>query len=202
MATQDASGRIRFKSFSKKREALFPFDRCPIGSSLHCYHGSIVAQSIEDGRGRGPREKRSPVFWHEIGGDEGWVSFGSFGDDLEKEIAVFFGMTGIAEFIDGEDVKRAAVVFDPGGHVLVSFDFRDQIEGRDEVSGVSFLDGVIAKCFGDMGLAEARVADEDEIGTVVDPGGVSEGKDIFFWETGIEVPLELVKGSELMRTDA
>jgi len=78
------------------------------------------------------------VFWREIGGNEGWIPFRSFGDNLEQEIAFLAGVGGISQLVDGENADDVPVILDPGGQIGRLPDLCNQVEGGGEGGGMTF----------------------------------------------------------------
>ena len=153
---------------------------------------SIHTESVQDRRGRDGIEDLSPVGRDEIGGHQGRGNLCPFGEDLEDPIGLFFGGDHITQFIETED-RDFGIVVDETVEIFGFGEFGSEVKQTEKDGLMALQDGLIAEGGGQMGFADPRRADEDDVGGLFEPLGVNQLHDLVFGDLGIKGPVELTE---------
>lgn len=125
-------------------------------------------------------EDSAPFAEFEVGGEDDAAAFVGTGDDLVEQARAVDVEGNVAEFIEDNQVGAAQVLEDlveaAGAFGLAQL--QDEFGGLAEAHGPAFLDGLDAQGGGQMGLAAAGPAVEDEVLGPVDEFQASELSDV------------------------
>src|SRR5690349_13907799 len=134
----------------------------------------VMQDAIEDRGGQGAVivEDLRPVLVGAVGGDHHRSSFVALADDLEQQVGAMLVDGKISELVDDQQVGleiAADLTLQPAGGLGCGQGV-DDVDGGGEENGVAADAGGVTKSQGDMGFAEANIADEDDVGVGSDKG--------------------------------
>jgi hypothetical protein len=161
---------------------------------------TAIEQAVDDGLGEvGVVEDSAPSIERLVGGDDdGLVAEVSVVDDVEEDIGGVGTVGEVAELIDGEDGGTSV-----GGEGLAELaelaglgEVINEGDGGSEESIEAVLDGAVGDGDGEVGLATAGFAGEDEGAAVGDEVGGEVGAEHGESEGGLEGEVEVVDGLE------
>lgn len=122
----------------------------------------------------------APFAEFDVGGEDDTASFIGAGDDLVEQAGAVDVEGHVAEFIEDDQIGAGQVLEDlietAGAFGLAQL--QDEFGGLAEAHGPAFLDGLDAQGGGQMGLAAAGPAVEDEVLGPVDEFQASELSDV------------------------
>src|SRR6266446_5022312 len=160
----------------------------------------VVQHAIEDGGGQGAIvvEDLRPVFVGAVGGDHHRGALVALADDLEQQICAVLVDGKVTELIDnqyGGLQVTLELAFEAAGGLGCRKSV-DDVDGRGEQHRVSIQAGGTAQSNRQMRLAEADVADQDDVGLGCDEGQTEQVLDLRAVDLFGPAPLEVIKGFE------
>jgi hypothetical protein len=159
----------------------------PVGVAVEGEDDGAVQEPVEQGGGDGGvAEDLSPGPDAAVAGQDDGGFEVALGDDLEQGGGGFGGQGEVAEFVDDQE---AGAVEEADGGGPASFDggavaAGGEVGGGGEVGAVAGLGGLAGQADGEVGLAQAGRADEQDVGggfevaaggQLGDQGGVDGG---------------------------
>jgi hypothetical protein len=135
----------------------------------------VVKEAVEDGRGAGHiAQELAPLFERSVTGHDRASGLVAAHDDLEQVLAAPLGQLFHSHVIDDQEV-RTEVAGERGVVVAEGFfleEVSDDVECGTIEDGAALLDGDVADCLGEMGLAGAWWPHEEDVaGVVEEPTG-------------------------------
>ena len=131
-----------------------------------------------------------------IGSDDGRTPFVALADDLEEQVSAGLVDREIAQFVEDQDTGSNVTtqfLLEPAGG-LCSGEGVDHVDGAGEQHAVVMVACSEPHGNGEVALAQADPADEDDVGGLVDELQTEEVLDLQTVEFLGPVPLELVEG--------
>lgn len=132
---------------------------------------AVMGEPIQQGRGHlGIAENPSPFAEAQIGGDHHAGPLIELAEQVEQQGAPRGAERQVAKFVEDHDVQTAQPVGELSDLALrlLLLEGVDQLDGREEPHLLAMmLDRLNADRRGNMGLAGARTADEDQVVGVV-----------------------------------
>lgn len=147
----------------------------------------MVSEAVESRVGHdGIREEREPVSGRAVGGEDDRATEVAFGNDLVEVFGLGHGEGLEGEVIDDEEIggEEAAEFGLPGVVGAGGEEGAEELGGFEEEDGVAEAAGVVAEGLGEVGLAGAGRAVEEDVlaardeeagGEVADGGGIEGG---------------------------
>ena len=156
-----------------------------------------MEEAVEDGGGgRDVLDELAPFFDRAVRGHEGGTVFVSSHDDFEEEFTRF----GL-QLLDSHIVNDEQMGFEITWQYFFGFEvfLFEKISHHIEDGAVKHIeagtDGAEANGLGDVRFSGTWRSDKKSVMVVADEMACGHILDLFFWEGGIEVPVEIFKGT-------
>ena len=169
--------------------------------------GGVMEEAVEDGpRGGDVLEEFSPVLERAVAGHDGGAGFVAAHDDLEQVLPGVLGQGAQTHVVDDQEVGldvllEHAIALLEG---IVGQEVADQVKDRAVADDEALLDRLIPDGLGEHGFADARRADEQNVGFCSNEVAGSQFVDLLLGDRGIEAPFKLVErleGAEVRHLD-
>lgn len=114
-----------------------------------------------------------PLPERQVAGQQHGAFLVAFGDDLEEQVGLVTAHRQVTDLVDDQQARSHDVAFDEIGEPVLSLggdEGDDQIGSRDEAGLHPGLRGEIAEADRQMGLADARWAEQHDVLSALDKG--------------------------------
>lgn len=163
---------------------------------------SVVQEAVENGGGcRDVADEFTPILEGAVGGHERRAIFISAHDDFEEVLSGVFREFLQSHVVDDEKVglqvlAKEAVLLIKG---IVLEKVADEVEDRSVAHEQIALNGFVADCLGEMGLAQSRGPDEEDVGALLDEAAGGQIKELLPLQFWIKAPVKLFEGLQGMK---
>jgi hypothetical protein len=137
----------------------------------------VVGETIEECSGHlWLAEHAGPFAEGEIGGDDDRGALVELADEMEQQLAAGLGEREIAEFVEDDDVEASEIVGDASlaSGSTFGLELIDEIDGGEEAPARSSADATPRDGDGQMRLARAGSADQDDVALLGDERAAGE----------------------------
>jgi hypothetical protein len=157
----------------------------------------MVKEPVENGGGGGHiADELTPILEGAVGGHEGGAVFVAAHDDLQQVLTGVLGQLLQSHIVDDEQVglevmAQETVLLVEG---LVLEKIADQIEDRGVADKQVALDRFVADGLGQMGFAQSRRTEEEDVGAFLDEVASGQLEELLLGQLGIKAPVEVLEG--------
>jgi hypothetical protein len=163
----------------------------PVAVTLDVDDFAVVQQAVQDGGGdHRIAEQLLPVAEALVGCDDGRVFLVAVGDELKKQIRLFAVHRQVTDLIDHHQ-GRGQIGFGSG---LALIEFAHQRVHGGEIDLEAMVAGLDGQGYGQMGFANARRSQKDDVFLLADKIQVEQAHHLFFVEFGVEAEVVFLDG--------
>lgn len=174
-----------------------------VGGAVDLDDVGVVAESVDGRAGeQGVAEDGGPLRGGAVGGDDGGAALVAESDELVEVGGLVCAQGHEAEVVDDEEIE----VGEGGELSLVAAvsaggaELGEEAGRGDEEDLVAPSHGAVAEGLGEMGLSDARGADEEDVLVAIDEVAGGEIDDLGLWDVGVEQPVENLQGALALET--